>query len=363
MKLSAIIAALEEIAPLRLQEKWDNSGLQVGLPPEADGECTGALLCLDVTEGIIGEAVARGCNLVISHHPLIFKGVKSLTGRDATQRTVAAAVRAGVAVYSSHTALDSARGGVSHRIVELLGARALAPLAAAEPSLVVFSVICPRGESDLVTQVLLENGVEECDQAYTQAASLETEDARKAEDFGFTLHHTPLCRISASAEAGRVGALSAAVASIPGGDKFRIEVTPRLNGGEPVGLGMVAVFDEPISGAELVARIKERFGTPAIKASLAFDPAATVRRIAVCGGAGGEFIGRAQALGVQAYITADVRYHDFADLAGEPLMLLDIGHFESENCFKSIFYHVIRNKFPNFAVHYADLETNPVKYL
>ena len=106
MKLSHIIAALEEYAPLSLQEKWDNSGLQVGLPRESDGECTGALLCLDVTPDIISEAVRRGCNLVVSHHPLIFKGLKSLIGRTVAERTVAEAIRAGVAVYSSHTALD-----------------------------------------------------------------------------------------------------------------------------------------------------------------------------------------------------------------------------------------------------------------
>lgn len=264
--ISTIISALEEYAPLSLQEKWDNSGLQVGLPDGPEGQVTGILLCLDVTEAIVAEAVARRCNMIVSHHPLIFKGLKSLTGRTPAERTVAAAIRAGVAVYSSHTALDSTRGGVSYemtRLLEVEPERALAP----------------------------------------------------------------------------------------------------VDGNPATGLGIIGTLPHPVTMATMVERIKARFGTPCIRASLAYHPEAPVTRVALCGGSGGEFISTAAAAGADIYISADIRYHDMADAADMEMAIFDIGHFESEKCAKDIFYRVITKKFNNFAVYLSEDETIPVKYL
>ena len=119
MKLSAVIEAIESFAPLALQEKWDNSGLQIGLP-DGNGEVTGVMICLDTTEEIVAEAASRGCNLIVSHHPLIFKGFKHLTDSTPQERAAAAAIRASIAVYSSHTSLDSTIGGVSYAMAERL---------------------------------------------------------------------------------------------------------------------------------------------------------------------------------------------------------------------------------------------------
>lgn len=264
--IANIISALEEYAPLSLQEKWDNSGLQVGLPDGPDGRVTGILLCLDVTEAIVAEAVARGCNMIVSHHPLIFKGLKSITGRTPAERTVAAAIRAGVAVYSSHTALDSTRGGVSYEMARRLGVE-------------------------------------------------------------------PECALAP------------------------------VDGDTSIGLGIVGTLAHPVTMAELVQRMKAEFGTPCLRASLAYEPDATVRRVALCGGSGGEFIPVAAAAGADVYISADIRYHDMADAASMPMAIFDIGHFESEKCAKDIFYRIITKKFNNFAVYLSEDETIPVKYL
>ncbi|MDY6206527.1 MAG: Nif3-like dinuclear metal center hexameric protein [Prevotella sp.] len=118
MKIKEVLDALERFAPLPLQEDFDNAGLQVGL---TEAEVSGALLCLDVTEKEVDEAIAKGCNLIVSHHPLLFRPLKQITGRNGVQRTVIKAIENRIAIISMHTNLDNARGGVNHKIAEKLG--------------------------------------------------------------------------------------------------------------------------------------------------------------------------------------------------------------------------------------------------
>lgn len=361
MRLSHLITAIEEYAPLSLQESWDNSGLQVALPPQAQGECTGALLCLDVTPPVIDEAVSRGCNLVISHHPLIFKGLKHLTGRTPAECTAAAAIRAGVAVYSSHTALDSTRGGVSYEMARRLGAEPLRVLAPADTAEMLVRATCPRAMADDVRLILLGGDSATCDSFDVQGQKTNSPDAP-----GFPaeiLLHEPLCRVEARVAASALAGVTSAIRELPYSDRVRLDVIPVEERDSSRGLGIVARFAEPVSMEALASMLKERFGSPAIKASRSYQPGARVSKIALCGGSGGEFIGAATASGAQAYVSADIRYHDFADNAANPMTIFDIGHFESESCAKDIFFNVIKNKFPNFAVYFSDTETIPVKYL
>lgn len=361
MKLSYIISAIEEYAPLSLQESWDNSGLQVALPPEADGECTGVLICLDVTPEIVEEAVDRGCNLIVSHHPLIFKGITSLAGRTVAERTVAMAVRKGVAVYSSHTALDSAHGGISYEMARKLGAEVVKVLSGANTRQVLLRATCPRKMAEDVRLVLLGGDTPSCDYFDIHG---ECPNSPEAPDFPDTVvKHEPLCRVEARIDASRAGSVLSSLRDMPHGDKVRLDIMPVDDRSEDFGLGVLARFDEPMSMVALATLIKERFHRPTLRVSRSYEPLEKVSRIALCGGSGGEFIGIAAASGAQAYITADVRYHDFADYAFCPMAIYDIGHFESESCAKDIFLHIIKNKFPNFAVYFSEKETNPVKYL
>lgn len=255
-----IIAAVSSRAPLDLQDSWDNSGLQVGDPAQA---CTGVLLALDPTEAVVAEAIGRGCNLVITHHPLLFRGLKRIAGESAVERAVIAAIRAGVVIYSSHTALDSAVGGVSAEMARRLGARVTAPLQPSAP-------------------------------------------------------------------------------------------------GAQTGLGVIAELTEALDAAGFIELVHKAFGPTPVRCSA--PKAGKFTHIALCGGSGGEFIPAAIAAGAAAYVTADVRYHDFVD-HGADIFILDIGHFESESCAKDIFYRAITEKFANFAVYYSQLETNPINYL
>lgn len=359
MTLSHIIAAIEDYAPLSLQEKWDNSGLQIGLPAGSDGECTGVMLCVDVTPDVIAEAQRHGCNLVLSHHPLIFRGLKCIAGRTLQERAAADAIRAGIAVYSSHTALDSTEGGVSYAMAEKIGARVIRPLAPAPVAKAMMTVICPRRMADDVRLMLLDR--------IDRVGSCDLSGDSLAPDPGlpgsFSIAHEPLCRVEALVKASDAGRIEALLSTLPGAERLRTSVTATDSGACATGLGVVAVFDEPPTMAGLVHRLHDTFGTPAIKASRGYAPAEPVRTIALCGGAGGEFIGNAVNAGAQAYITGDVRYHDFADAIGSSMAIFDIGHFESERCAEDIFHKVINNKFPDLKVLRPQSEVCPVLYL
>lgn len=280
MTITAIVQAVEEYAPRALQESWDNTGWQISPQAVTSGQCSGVMLCLDVTPAVVAEARALGCNLIISHHPLLFRGPRTIDGSTPGQRALVDAIRAGIAVYSSHTALDSAPGGVSHHLGTLLGLTDMRPLSPshADPSagLGVIGTLSGPG-------ITLPALIDLVKQVYRQPA----------------LRVTP----------GPAGT------ALPTGDQE------------------LATADTPL-----------------------------IRTIALCSGSGGEFIPDAIRAGADAYITSDVRYHDFLDY-GRDIVIVDTGHFESEICTKSIFSRIISQKFPNFAVHMASCEHPPVQYV
>ncbi len=260
MKISDVIAALERFAPLALQEGYDNAGLQIG---DADAECSGALLCVDITPAIIKEAREKGCNMVISHHPLFFKDIKRLTGASIQQEAAIIAIKNDIAVYSAHTNLDNAPEGVNKVFAEMLGLSDIKPL---------------------------------------------------------------------------IGIAAA----------------------EGAGSGAIGACEAGITAAELVERVKRACGSPIVRCTA--PPEGLLHKIALCGGSGGSFITDAIAAGAQAYVTSDVRYHDFVDFSSK-IFLIDIGHYESEKCTKEIFYHIVSKIFPNFALYYSEKEKNPINYL
>ena len=251
-----IIDAIEEFSPLHLQEEWDNSGWQVGSP---DAACSGVLLCVDVTPAMINEAAQCGCNLIITHHPLIFKGVRTIIGRNRTERCIALALQKGISVYSSHTATDCAPAGVSYEMAKMLGLEDLEVL-------------------DTAT-----------------------------------------------------------------------------------GLGYVGNLPAALTSDQLVNKVKQTFGAEVVRTSREPYAPYIVKRVALCGGSAGEFLPLAIAKGAQAYITADCKHNLFLDHADD-ILLLDSGHFETEQCTKEIFYSIISQKFPNFAVWKSTVEKNPVLY-
>lgn len=357
MKLSYIVRELERFAPRQLQETWDNSGLQIGLPPGSD-EVTGVLICLDVTPGIIAEAVSLGCNMVVSHHPLIFRSLKHITGRTPVEASVQAAIAAGVAVYSAHTSLDSTTGGVSHAMAAKLDAEVVDVLSPRSIAYASLRCTClPDKASDFV--LALRNIEGACDVTSSPASIMEISGDENGIPTA-TAKQAVVCTaiIPSSSTAHAVNAL----ADIDSTVKVYSQPVDNLSD-KLTGLGVVAVLSQALTMSQFAAKLRETFSAGAIRCSLeASDSDRMVRRVALCGGAGGEFISNAIAAGADAYVTADIRYHDFADHRDD-IALFDIGHFESEKCAEDILLTLICRKFPNFAVHKSKQEKNPVIYL
>ena len=261
MKARQVLDALEQYAPLPLQDSFDNAGLQIGLTEEQ--EVTGALLCLDVTEAVVDEALQRGCNLIIAHHPLLFHGLKSITGRSYVERCVVKAIQHGVGIYAAHTNLDNALGGVNYRIAARIGLENLSFLE--EKSMAV-----PAGASVI-------------------------------------------------------------------GD---------LPASEEVG--------------SFLLRLKSLFGIHCI----GFNNFSSreVRSIALCGGAGGFLLAKAIEAGADAFLTGEMRYHDYFG-HDDDVLIAEMGHYESEQYTCDIFEEVLKAQFPELKIVKTSLNTNPINYL
>jgi dinuclear metal center YbgI/SA1388 family protein len=252
-----IAKAIEQIAPKDLQESYDNAGLQVGNP---DMGVTAALLCLDVTEEIVEEAQRKQCNLIISHHPLLFHGLKEIVGRTAEQRIVAKAIRNDIAIYAAHTNLDAASDGVSNEMADSLG---------------------------LTNRKILEPN----------------------------------------------------------------PTNPQT------GLGIVGDIT-PTPALKFLRHLKDLYDVKMLKYS-SRSSKLVVRKVALCGGAGASMIQSAIKAGADAYVTGDIKYHDFTSY-GLDILIADIGHYESELCTKKIFSRILREQFPDLTTYYSQSETNPI---
>lgn len=260
--LNDIASAIEEFAPLSLQEKWDNSGWQVR--PDGSRECTGVLTCVDVTEEIVAEARQRGCNLIVAHHPLLFHGLKHLCGSSRVERAAMLALLDGVAIYSCHTPLDSCRGGLSWAVAKAL-------------NLSNVEVLAP-------------------DPRFPEA-----------------------------------------------------------------GFGVVGDTETRLTPETLVAEAKKACNTSTARCSRP-SGATGISRVAITTGAGDDFIDNAVAAGAQAYITSDIKHHTFVDRADD-IFLVDLSHYSTEQCAKSLLCEVITKKFPNFAACMSETEQSPIVYM
>jgi dinuclear metal center YbgI/SA1388 family protein len=259
MKIKEIVDALERFAPLPLQDGFDNAGMQVGL---TEAEVTGALLCLDVTEAVIDEAVALGYNLIVAHHPLLFHPLKSVTGANYTERCLIKAIRNGIAIYAAHTNVDNVAEGVNFKIAEKIG--------------------------------------------LTRLRFLEEKE-------------------------GGVG-----------------------------GSGIIGVLEQPETELAFLKRIKQTFEAGCVRHNRLSGRELTT--VALCGGAGAFLMPRAIQQHADVFLTGEIRYHEYFGHDDE-LLLVEIGHYESEQYTKEIFQRVLAEQFPQLPVQRCRVNTNPIKYM
>ncbi len=361
-----IVEPIEAFAPVAWQEEWDNAGWQVAPTEPRTTPCSGVVAALDVTEEVIRQAVEAGCNLVVCHHPLFFRGVKRLVGATVQERIAAEAIRNGVAVYAAHTNLDVAPGGVSGRLAERLGLRGVEVLAPREKGVMKLVFYTPEAYVGRVREAVWEAGGGcigryeacsfNCEGAGTFRAA--APECRPFVGSVGELHAEREIRTEVVVPKERISAAIRALREVHPYEEPAYDLIPLALPDPRVGLGCVGELPEEVPVAEFLGRVARAIGASCLKHSPIASE--TVRRVAVCGGSGAEFIPEAMARGAQVYLTADLTYHDFQRAEGR-ITLVDGGHFETERQAVDLFCELISKKFPNFAVRRAG-ETGAVGY-
>lgn len=364
MKIQDVVRCLEAIAPARYQESYDNAGLLTG---RMSAEVTGILLSLDATEEVVAEAMARGCNMIISHHPIVFRGLKRLIGDHYVERAVILALKNDIALYAAHTNLDNVRAGVNGMIGDKLGlenAEVLAPLAGTMKKLYTFA---PHADAPKVLEALFAAGAGhigrygECSYQTEGTGTFLAEEGTHPYkgDIGVR-HEEPESRLEvvfpAHLQAGIVKALLAAHPY----EEVAYDIVSLDNPHPGIGSGLIGSLPAPMDEKAFLAHVRERLQAEGIRYTrLRGRP---VARVAVCGGAGSFLLGKAMARGADAFVSADFKYHEFFD-ADNQIVIVDVGHYESEQYTVDIFYKILTEEFPTFAPLKSNIRTNPVNYL
>lgn len=364
VSLKEIIQYLEGLAPKSSQESYDNSGLIVG---DLNQVVTNALVCLDSTEEIVHEAISKNCNLIIAHHPIVFKGLKSFTGKSYVERVVIECIKHNIAIYAIHTNFDNYRFGVNAEIGKRLGLKNLQILAPKYDVLEKLVVYVPNSHREVVLSSLFEAGAGQIGNYGECSFSIEGKGT-----------FTPL--IGSNPYAGNVNVRSAE-------EEVRIEVlvsTHRkneilkslltahpyeevayefvkiANENKFEGAGMIGELEFPMNTESFLQKVKKDFHCGTIRHTRINKP--EIQSVAFCGGSGSFLLKNAIAKKADIYITGDFKYHEFFD-ADNQIIIADIGHFESEQFTINLLGDILTKKFPNFAVRLTENNTNPINYI
>lgn len=364
VKIKDILQEIERIAPLPLQESFDNAGVQVG---DVNQYTNGAILCLDVTEKVVDEAIAQGYNLIISHHPLAFHPFKSLTGATYIERCLIKACKNDVVIYAAHTNLDNAMGGVNFRLAELIGLQNVRILSPQKNALLKLVTFVPDAYAETVRTALFNAGAGCIGNYDTCSYNVQGEGTFRA---GVGSH--PFCgeigkqhveretRMEMILPAFKKTAVTRALLSVHPYEEPAFDFYPLANTWGQVGSGTIGELPEEEDELLFLSKIKKRFNVGSVRHSP--FTGRSIRKVALCGGSGAFLIKDAIAAGADVFITGEAKYNDFYDVEDQ-ILLAVIGHYESEICTKDIFHDIISKKFPTFALHFSNVNSNPVKYL
>ncbi|MBZ4652407.1 MAG: (NGG1p interacting factor 3) [Proteiniphilum sp.] len=364
MRIKEIIQIIEQLAPLPLQEEYDNSGLQCGDP---NREATGALLAIDVTEEVVEEAIALGCNLIISHHPIAFRPFRSLTGKSYVERSMIMAIRNDIVLYAAHTNLDNAGGGVNYRLAEMLELQNVKVLSPKEHALFKLVTTVPVHHAESVRNALFNAGAghignyDSCSYNLTGEGTFRP-GAGTNPFVGETerLHFEPEVRIETVVPVMKKEEVLRALLAVHPYEEPVFDFYPIDNEWGQHGSGVVGVLPEPMPEQEFLYLLKDLFNLSTISHTKLQGK--EIRDVAICGGAGAFLIPRAVAYGADAFVTGEAKYNDYYDVE-DRLLLAVVGHYESEICIKELFFDLLSKKFTTFALHKSAFDVNPVKYL
>lgn len=363
MRISTITSFLESLAPPVLQESYDNAGLITG---SGDWECTGILCSLDATEPVVEEAVRSGCNLIVAHHPIVFGGLKRLNGNNYVEKTVIAAIKKDIAIYAIHTNLDNVMEGVNGRMAQVLGLQHLQILAPKAGTLRKLFTFVPSAHAAVVRSALFAAGAGqigrygECSFNATGTGTFTAGPGTRP----FTgeegvPHEEAETKVEVIFPAHLEKAVIKALLDSHPYEEVAYDLVALTNVHTGIGAGIIGKLPEALPAADFLNLLRQSFHTPLIRHTA--PGSRPIQKVALCGGAGSFLISNALRAGVDAFVTADLKYHEFFD-ANDRLLLADIGHYESEQFTIDLLQEVLEQKFPNFAVLKTKVETNPVHY-
>jgi dinuclear metal center YbgI/SA1388 family protein len=363
MKIAEVIKCLEDFAPVSLQEEYDNAGLIIG---NANDDCKGIITTLDVTEEVIAEAVLRKCNLIVAHHPIIFKGLKKLNGENYVERSVITAIKNNIAVYAIHTNLDNVVNGVNYKIAQKLNLQNIEVLSHKENTLKKLVTFSPQANAEEIRNALFKAGAgmigkySECSYNVEGIGTFKAGEGSEPYVGEIGKRHTENeTRIEVIFPSYLQEQVVQSLKKSHPYEEIAFDIYSLNNKHNDIGSGLVGDFMEPVSEQDLLSQLKTAFGLSVIRHTVLLHKKIT--KVAVCGGAGSFLIPVAKAAGVEVYITSDIKYHEFFD-ADNTILLIDIGHYESEQFTIELLADIIQQKFPNFAVLKTETKTNPVHY-
>ena len=363
MKIKEITNYLESIAPLYFQEDYDNSGLLVGNENTIVYE---ALITLDCTEEVVEEAIALECNLIIAHHPIIYSGLKKLTGNNYVERTIIKAIKNDIAIYAIHTNLDNVANGVSAKIAEKLGVENCKILSPKKDLLRQLAVYCPSSDAEKVRNELFKAGAgnignyDECSFTSIGEGTFRANEGCKPHLGEVRKRHKEKEeKIEVIFPKYKEQAIISAMKNAHPYEEVAYQIYILDNVYENVGSGVVGKLPKAMDAEAFLELLKSTMKTDCVRYSkLVKDKIETV---AICGGSGSFLLSNAKRAKADILITADFKYHDFFD-AEDDIIIADIGHYESEQFTKDLIYDLLTKKFSKFAVQLSKVNTNPIKY-
>lgn len=363
LTMRQVISELEKFAPSVYQESYDNSGFIVGNP---ERKVTGVLLSLDMTEAVIEEAVAQNCNLVIAHHPILFKPLKSLTGKNYVEKTLLKALENQVVLYAIHTNLDNVSNGVNYKIAQKIGLENLKILAPTSKNLYKLTTFCPNEYKSYILEAMWAAGagsIGNYDDCSFQIQGLgtyrPTDQAKPFHGEKNILEEAPEVRLEVLVPLHAKNAVLHALRKAHPYEEIAYYLHLLENENQDIGAGMIGSLPQAMPEKEFLSYLKTQMNLSLIKHTALLGK--NIQKVALCGGSGFFLLSKAIAQQADIFITSDIKYHEFFD-AENRIVLADIGHYESEFFTKELLFEILSEKFTNIAVQISKISTNPVYY-
>lgn len=363
MKIKEITNFLESLAPLSSQESYDNAGLIVG---SNNDEVNSVLISLDCTEEIVQEAIDKNCQMIISHHPIVFKGLKKFNGKNYVERTVIKAIKNNIALYAIHTNLDNYRHGVNEEIANRIGLINTRILAPKENVLMKLVTYVPNDAKENVLDALFDAGAghignySNCSfSGEGEGTFLPNERANPTAGEHGKLSRDAEYKIEVLVNSHVKNQVYGALLDAHPYEEVAYEWIPIANRNQDEGAGLVGELEVEINEEDFLREIKNKFNCGAIRHTEFRNK--PIKKVALCGGSGSFLLNQAKGSGADIFITGDFKYHEFFDAEGQ-IIIADIGHFESEQYTTNLLGDILTKKFPNFAVNLTGINTNPIKY-